>query len=177
MSTIEEGTRARGQEGTRKPEPASTCTCVPAYPRVLVPSFAAALLALATSLPAQDAESPDATLDRIEVVARDQLRRKLRLRAHDEVAVLLRRGPKPRLGRFQVGARRLRLLGAEVVPVTSGSATLKDAVNEAMRKKLDVGPAPRGGNSSQNNVSVVLLRDDFSLISQRTGPDCLTEAT
>ena len=29
-------------------------------------------------------------------------------------------------------------------------------------------PAPRGGNSSQNNVSVVLLRDDFSLISQQT---------
>ncbi len=28
---------------------------------------------------------------------------------------------------------RMRLLGAEVVPVTSGSATLKDAVNEALR--------------------------------------------
>src|SRR5213082_1760147 len=28
---------------------------------------------------------------------------------------------------------RMRLLGAEVVPVTSGSRTLKDAVNEAMR--------------------------------------------
>ena len=29
---------------------------------------------------------------------------------------------------------RMKLLGAEVVPVTSGSATLKDAVNEAMRE-------------------------------------------
>jgi tryptophan synthase beta chain len=29
---------------------------------------------------------------------------------------------------------RMRLLGAEVVPVNSGSATLKDAVNEAMRE-------------------------------------------
>ncbi len=29
---------------------------------------------------------------------------------------------------------RMRLLGAEVVPVTSGSATLKDAVNDAMRE-------------------------------------------
>ena len=29
---------------------------------------------------------------------------------------------------------RMRLLGAEVVPVQSGSATLKDAVNEAMRE-------------------------------------------
>src|SRR5881296_1997071 len=28
---------------------------------------------------------------------------------------------------------RMRLLGAEVVPVTSGSATLKDAINEALR--------------------------------------------
>src|SRR5207237_2945210 len=28
---------------------------------------------------------------------------------------------------------RMKLLGAEVVPVTSGSRTLKDAVNEAMR--------------------------------------------
>ena len=28
---------------------------------------------------------------------------------------------------------RMRLLGAEVVPVTSGSATLKDAINDAMR--------------------------------------------
>ncbi len=29
---------------------------------------------------------------------------------------------------------RMRLLGAEVIPVTSGSATLKDAVNDAMRE-------------------------------------------
>jgi tryptophan synthase beta chain len=28
---------------------------------------------------------------------------------------------------------RMRLLGADVVPVTSGRATLKDAMNEAMR--------------------------------------------
>ncbi len=35
---------------------------------------------------------------------------------------------------------RMRLLGAEVIPVTSGTATLKDAVNEAMRewtKRID----------------------------------------
>lgn len=29
---------------------------------------------------------------------------------------------------------KMRLLGAEVVPVTSGTATLKDAVSEAMRE-------------------------------------------
>ena len=28
---------------------------------------------------------------------------------------------------------RMKLLGAEVIPVTSGSRTLKDAMNEAMR--------------------------------------------
>jgi len=32
---------------------------------------------------------------------------------------------------------RMRLLGAEVVPVTSGSATLKDAVNEALRSWVE----------------------------------------
>jgi len=36
--------------------------------------------------------------------------------------------------RQALNAFRMRLLGAEVVPVTSGSATLKDAVNEAMRE-------------------------------------------
>ena len=29
---------------------------------------------------------------------------------------------------------RMRLLGAEVIPVTSGTGTLKDAVSEAMRE-------------------------------------------
>ena len=35
--------------------------------------------------------------------------------------------------RQKINVYRMRLLGAEVVPVTSGSATLKDALNEAMR--------------------------------------------
>lgn len=35
--------------------------------------------------------------------------------------------------RQQLNVFRMRLLGATVVPVTSGSCTLKDAVNEAMR--------------------------------------------
>ena len=37
------------------------------------------------------------------------------------------------MARQELNVFRMRLLGAEVVPVTSGSATLKDAVNEAMR--------------------------------------------
>jgi tryptophan synthase beta chain len=36
--------------------------------------------------------------------------------------------------RQELNVWRMRLLGAEVVPVRSGSATLKDAVNEAMRE-------------------------------------------
>ena len=35
--------------------------------------------------------------------------------------------------RQKINVHRMRLLGAEVVPVTSGSKTLKDALNEAMR--------------------------------------------
>src|SRR3546814_6286535 len=35
--------------------------------------------------------------------------------------------------RQKVNVYRMKLLGAEVVPVTSGSKTLKDALNEAMR--------------------------------------------
>ena len=35
--------------------------------------------------------------------------------------------------RQKLNVYRMRLLGAEVVPVTSGTATLKDAMNEAMR--------------------------------------------
>ena len=35
--------------------------------------------------------------------------------------------------RQKINVYRMKLLGATVVPVTSGSATLKDALNEAMR--------------------------------------------
>ena len=35
--------------------------------------------------------------------------------------------------RQALNVARMRLLGAEVVPVTAGSRTLKDAINEAMR--------------------------------------------
>ncbi len=37
------------------------------------------------------------------------------------------------IARQQPNVQRMRLLGAEVVPVTSGTATLKDAMNEALR--------------------------------------------
>lgn len=37
---------------------------------------------------------------------------------------------------------RMRLLGAEVIPVTSGTATLKDAVSEAMRSGRPASTTP-----------------------------------
>ena len=55
--------------------------------------------------------------------------------------------------RQKINVYRMRLLGAEVVPVTSGSATLKDALNEAMRDWV-------------SNV-----RDTFYIIGTVAGPD------
>src|SRR5262249_58524651 len=37
------------------------------------------------------------------------------------------------MARQELNVFRMRLLGAEVVPVSSGSRTLKDAINEAIR--------------------------------------------
>ena len=47
--------------------------------------------------------------------------------------------------RQALNVARMRLLGAEVVPVTAGSRTLKDAINEAMRDwvtNVDHDPLP-----------------------------------
>ena len=55
--------------------------------------------------------------------------------------------------RQKINVYRMRLLGAEVVPVTSGSKTLKDALNEAMRDWV-------------SNV-----HDTFYLIGTVAGPD------
>ena len=55
--------------------------------------------------------------------------------------------------RQKINVYRMRLLGAEVVPVTSGSATLKDALNEAMRDW------------------VTHVRDTFYIIGTVAGPD------
>ncbi len=55
--------------------------------------------------------------------------------------------------RQKINVYRMKLLGATVVPVTSGSATLKDALNEAMRDWV-------------SNV-----RDTFYIIGTVAGPD------
>ena len=43
--------------------------------------------------------------------------------------------------RQKINVYRMNLLGATVIPVTSGSATLKDALNEAMRDWVKIGRA------------------------------------
>ncbi|WDS36470.1 tryptophan synthase subunit beta [Pseudoxanthomonas sp.] len=55
--------------------------------------------------------------------------------------------------RQKINVYRMRLLGATVVPVTSGSATLKDALNEAMRDW------------------VTNVQDTFYIIGTVAGPD------
>src|SRR3546814_7256570 len=55
--------------------------------------------------------------------------------------------------RQKINVYRMQLLGASVVPVTSGSATLKDALNEAMRDW------------------VTHVRDTFYIIGTVAGPD------
>jgi tryptophan synthase beta chain len=57
------------------------------------------------------------------------------------------------IARQQVNVDRMQILGATVVPVTSGSATLKDALNEAMRDWV-------------SNVG-----DTFYIIGTVAGPD------
>src|SRR3546814_13852079 len=44
--------------------------------------------------------------------------------------------------RQKINVYRMQLLGARVVPVTSGSATLKDAPNEALRGSVPPQPPP-----------------------------------
>lgn len=80
---------------------------------------------------------------------------------------------------------RMKLLGAEVVPVTSGSATLKDALNEAMRDwvtNIDntfyiigtvAGPHPYP--EMVRNFQTIIGREAREQIQQHTGrlPDVL----
>jgi tryptophan synthase beta chain len=57
------------------------------------------------------------------------------------------------IARQKINVYRMQLLGATVVPVTSGSATLKDALNEALRDW------------------VTNIRDTFYIIGTVAGPD------
>ncbi len=57
------------------------------------------------------------------------------------------------IARQKINVYRMQLLGATVIPVTSGSATLKDALNEAMRDW------------------VTNVRDTFYIIGTVAGPD------
>jgi len=87
--------------------------------------------------------------------------------------------------RQALNVARMRLLGAEVVPVTSGSRTLKDAINEAMRDWVTnvdtthyllgtvAGPAPFP--EMVRDFHSVIGREAREQIVQRTGrlPDAV----
>jgi len=79
---------------------------------------------------------------------------------------------------------RMKILGAEVVPVTAGSATLKDAMNEAMRHwvthvrdtfyiigSVAAPPLPDDGQDFQS----VIGRETRRQILKQEGrlPDCI----
>jgi hypothetical protein len=67
--------------------------------------------------------------------------------------------------RQKINVYRMKLLGATVVPVTSGSATLKDALNEAMRDWVTNVPTP--STSSAPWPARIRIRDGARL--QRGG--------
>jgi tryptophan synthase beta chain len=79
--------------------------------------------------------------------------------------------------RQSVNVFRMKLLGAEVVPVTSGSRTLKDALNEALRDWVSnvddtfyiigtvAGPHPYP----------MIVRDFQAIIGRETRAQCLTQ--
>ena len=57
--------------------------------------------------------------------------------------------------RQALNVARMRLLGAEVVPVGTGSRTLKDAINEAMRDWVtNVDAHPLSARHSRGTASV-----------------------
>ncbi len=62
---------------------------------------------------------------------------------------------------------RMRLLGAEVIPVTSGTATLKDAVSEAMREWTSERGYPlRLGSVMGPHPFPTIVRDFQAIISK-----------
>jgi tryptophan synthase beta chain len=88
------------------------------------------------------------------------------------------------MARQELNVFRMRLLGAEVVPVTSGSRTLKDAINEAIRDWVTnvrtthyiigsvLGPHPYP--MIVRDFQSVIGREALAQLQKRTGklPDC-----
>jgi tryptophan synthase beta chain len=77
--------------------------------------------------------------------------------------------------RQSLNVYRMKLLGAEVVPVTSGSRTLKDALNEAMRDWVTNVDTTHYiiGTVAGPHPYPAMVRDFQSVIGQETRVQCL----
>lgn len=77
--------------------------------------------------------------------------------------------------RQRLNVFRMRLLGAEVVPVTSGSCTLKDAMNEAMRDWVadSEGTFYVIGSAAGPHPYPTMVRDFQSIIGREAREQCL----
>ena len=78
------------------------------------------------------------------------------------------------IGRQRLNVFRMRLLGAEVVPVTAGSRTLKDAMNEAMRDWV-ADPSDTFyviGSAAGPHPYPTMVRDFQSIIGRETRAQC-----
>jgi len=79
--------------------------------------------------------------------------------------------------RQSLNVYRMKLLGAEVVPVTSGSRTLKDALNEAMRDWVTNVDTTHYiiGTVAGPHPYPAMVRDFQSVIGQETRTQCLQQ--
>ncbi len=80
--------------------------------------------------------------------------------------------------RQAINVYRMRLLGAEVVPVTSGSRTLKDAMNEAMRDWVATVDDTFYiiGTVAGPHPYPAMVRDFQAVIGRETREQCLAQA-
>ena len=81
------------------------------------------------------------------------------------------------VGRQALNVYRMKLLGAEVVPVTSGSRTLKDAMNEAMRDWVTNVDSTFYiiGSVAGPHPYPMLVRDFQSVIGREARSQCLDQ--
>lgn len=81
------------------------------------------------------------------------------------------------IARQSLNVYRMKLLGAEVVPVTSGSRTLKDAMNEAMRDWVTNVDNTHYiiGTVAGPHPFPMLVRDFQAIIGQETRSQCLAQ--
>ncbi len=85
---------------------------------------------------------------------------------------------KTDMERQQLNVFRMKILGAKVVPVTSGSATLKDALGEAMREWVATGDTTHYliGSVAGPHPYPTMVRDFQSVIGKECRQQCLDRA-